>query len=117
MIPHFIDLLCRGLSLAVLIWGVFSMGFASAERKSAPAGQLAETVDQQEVEPALRAGSARGGRGPDHSEVEPSRFKTRFPAYVSQRENGGPAPGSQSLDQLGTLSPSNGPAEPVNHLG
>jgi hypothetical protein len=34
MIPHFIDLLCRGISLAALIWGVFSMGFMSAERKA-----------------------------------------------------------------------------------
>jgi hypothetical protein len=68
MIPHFIDLICRGLSLAALIWGVFSMGFMSAERKAASAS-------------------------------------------VSQSENGGPAPGGQSLDELGTLSPSNGQAE------
>lgn len=36
MIPHLIDLICRGLSLAALAWAVFSMGFASAERRSAP---------------------------------------------------------------------------------
>lgn len=35
MIPHLIDLLCRGASLAALAWAVFSMGFSSAERKSA----------------------------------------------------------------------------------
>jgi hypothetical protein len=82
MIPHFIDLLCRGLSLAALIWGVFSMGFMSAERSASvsqsenggptPGGQQAETVaaherpHNSEVEPALRAGLARDDRGSDH---------------------------------------------------
>jgi hypothetical protein len=35
MIPHLIDLICRGASLTALAWAVFSMGFSSAERKSA----------------------------------------------------------------------------------
>jgi hypothetical protein len=34
MIPHLIDLICRGASLAALAWAVFSMGFSSAERKA-----------------------------------------------------------------------------------
>lgn len=71
MIPHFIDLFCRGLSLAALVWGVFSMGFSSAERKAS-----AVRPDNSEVEPALqpspglrlagRAGLARNDRGPHH---------------------------------------------------
>ena len=36
MIPHLIDLICRAASLSALVWAVFSMGFSSAERKSAP---------------------------------------------------------------------------------
>jgi hypothetical protein len=35
MLPHLMDLICRGASLAALAWAVFSMGFSSAERKSA----------------------------------------------------------------------------------
>ena len=34
MIPHLIDLIFRGASLAALAWAVFSMGFSSAERKA-----------------------------------------------------------------------------------
>ena len=55
MIPHLIDLICRGLSLAALVWGVFSMGFSSAERRSASV--RAERPDQHEVERSLYAGS------------------------------------------------------------
>lgn len=71
MIPHLIDLICRGVSLAVLVWGVFSMGFSSAERKAATV--RAERADQYQVERPLqpspglrlasRARSARGDRG------------------------------------------------------
>ena len=58
MIPHFIDLLCRGLSLAALIWGVFSMGFSSAERRAA-------TVRTDQPSPSLRLASR-----PDNSEAD-----------------------------------------------
>lgn len=61
MIPHLIDLICRGVSLAALVWGVFSMGFSSAERRAASA--RSERPSQHEVERALRARSARGDRG------------------------------------------------------
>lgn len=56
MIPHLIDLICRGLSLAALVWGVFSMGFSSAERKSAAA-----RIESQ----------------PENSEVRSVRFHAR----------------------------------------
>jgi hypothetical protein len=58
MIPHFIDLLCRGVSLAALVWGVFSMGFSSAERKASSGRD--ERSDNSGVEPA------RASHGFDH---------------------------------------------------
>jgi hypothetical protein len=64
MIPHFIDLLCRGLSLAALIWGVFSMGFMSAERRAANVRH--DRPENSEVEPALRAGFPRDDNAGHH---------------------------------------------------
>jgi hypothetical protein len=78
MIPHFIDLLCRGLSLAALVWGVFSMGFMSAERKSASAS-VSQSENGGPTPGGQQAETVRASQRPENSEVEPARVnRSRF---------------------------------------